>query len=333
MLHLEFQCELRLILGRIGCRRAAHGARPAAGSTARRPRASAGWSRSGEGRREAAPERRRRRFGGRRGLVHEYHHEVPFVVGADGHRSLVRRQLGIDYGEAGPSHLFGVFEFEAEPPVRNEVRVVFTDETTSVLWPLPDGRCRWSFQMKADGVELDDVHFKSRLLVQSGQDYFPHLTRELLVNLITERAPWFTTIPGEVFWSALVRFESRLATGFGQDRIWLAGDAAHMTGPVGVQSMNVGLREANRLAEKIEEVQRGAYPLSRISLYEDEFRSEWQQLLGLGGGLVAGPKADDWVASNRHRILPCMPASGRDIGLLAEQIGLGFSRTELTGAA
>ena len=266
-------------------------------------------------------------------LVHEFHHEVPFLIGADGHHSIVRRQLEIEYEEVGPAQLFGVFEFEGEPPVRDEVRVVLTADSMNVLWPLPDGRCRWSFQMEASGVELEDVHYKSRLLVQSGRDYFPHLTRELLVHLIEERAPWFTVIPGEVFWSALVRFESRLAAGFGRDRVWLAGDAIHMTGPVGVQSMNVGLREANRLAEKIEEVQRGAYDPSRISTYEAKFRSEWQQLLGLGGGLTAGPRTDEWVASNRHRILPSIPASGRDLELLAEQIGLAFATTELTGAA
>ena len=55
-------------------------------------------------------------------------------------------------------------------------------------------------------------------------------------------------------WRVAVRFEHRLAQTFEKERIGLAGDAAHLAGPIGVQSMNCGLAEADDLAELVAEM-------------------------------------------------------------------------------
>ena len=66
--------------------------------------------------------------------------------------------------------------------------------------------------------------------------------------MIAERATWFRGRIDQINWRIMVRFERRLAKSFGQNRVWLAGDAGHLTGPAGMHSMNVGLREALDLA-------------------------------------------------------------------------------------
>ena len=76
---------------------------------------------------------------------------APFVVGADGHRSIVRHTLGIDYEPVGPAASFAVFEFHSDADLASEVRIVLGEQTTAVLWQMLGGRFRWSFQV-ADRV-------------------------------------------------------------------------------------------------------------------------------------------------------------------------------------
>ncbi|HVQ23970.1 MAG TPA: FAD-dependent monooxygenase, partial [Planctomycetota bacterium] len=69
-----------------------------------------------------------------------------FVIGADGHRSLVRRALGTPLDEAGPSQVFAIFECLA-PNAGDEERLVLREDSVNALWPLPDGRARWSLEV------------------------------------------------------------------------------------------------------------------------------------------------------------------------------------------
>jgi 2-polyprenyl-6-methoxyphenol hydroxylase-like FAD-dependent oxidoreductase len=251
--------------------------------------------------------------------------EAGFVVGADGHRSLVRRALGASFGEAGPSQAFAVFECDGRAAPRDEMRLVLDDEAVSVLWPLPDGRARWSLEVDASDVSSED-RFKSRLTTMLGERFFPHLEEGRIRELLRERAPWFAPGAGELGWSVEVRFERRLAGSFGRDRIWLVGDAAHLAAPAGLQSLNAGLREGTDLASRITRVQRGKDDLDLLEEYGRERLAEWRFLLGQAGGLRAGGAASPFVARNAGRLLGCLPATGEDVQGLALQIGLEVER-------
>jgi 2-polyprenyl-6-methoxyphenol hydroxylase-like FAD-dependent oxidoreductase len=252
--------------------------------------------------------------------------EAGFVVGADGHRSLVRRALGASFGEAGPSQAFAVVECDGGAAPRDEMRLVLDEETVSVLWPLTRGRARWSLEVEASDVSSED-RFKSRLTTMLGERFFPHLDEGRIRELLRERAPWFAPGAGGLGWSVEVRFERRLAGSFGRDRVWLAGDAAHLAGPAGMQSMNAGLREAFDLASRIARVQRGKDGLDLLEEYGRERLAEWRFLLGQAGGLRAGGAASPFVARNAGRLLGCLPATGEDIHGLALQIGLEVDRS------
>jgi len=253
-----------------------------------------------------------------------------FLIGADGHRSAVRRHLKRHLLEMGPTELFGVFEFDGQPLPTDEIRVVLHQGTTNVLWPLPDGRCRWSFQLDWDVDEEEDLRHKSRVAVQVGPDYFPQLTRELLMDLIAERAPWFDAHVGTIYWSVLARFQRRLVDRFGEGHVWLAGDAAHLSGPVGVHSMNVGLREAHDLARVLIRGVRGEALPTEAESYGRQQTLEWRKLLGVDG-VETTADASEWVRENRARILGCLPASGDALRRLGAQIGLDIAAESTTG--
>ena len=247
-----------------------------------------------------------------------------FVVGADGHRSLVRRAFGTPFEEIFPSQVFAVVECGGRPG--NEMRLVLDDATVSALWPLPGSRARWSFELEqAPEVSAED-RFKSRLTTRMGERHFPHLDEARVRELVRERAPWFEAELRELGWSIAVRFERRLASSFGRGRVWLAGDAAHLTGPAGMQSMNAGLDEASDLASRLVRVLRGGEGPATLESYGGERRAAWQFLLGHRGGLRAGAGTPPFAARNAARLLPCLPATGEDLGALAGQLGLAVDR-------
>jgi NADPH-dependent dioxygenase len=244
-----------------------------------------------------------------------------FLVGTDGHDSLVRRQLGIGFPDVRPAEHFAVFEFQHSDAVEAEIALVLHPDGLGVLWPLPGGRARWSFAVSPESnpdAEREKDHEPVQIF---GPGVFPSLDEVVLQKLLATRAPWFRGKLSSVYWRMLVRFERRLAAGFGQPRVWLAGDAGHLTGPAGIQSMNVGIREACDVAQGIAATDNtgladafGAYEAARIQ--------EWRQLLGLSGRLSATSAAKPEIAAHADRLLPCLPASGPALAALAQQLGL-----------
>jgi 2-polyprenyl-6-methoxyphenol hydroxylase-like FAD-dependent oxidoreductase len=244
----------------------------------------------------------------------------PFVIGADGHDSLVRTQLGIRFERLGPSSDFAIFEFEAKGSLPDEMSVVLDERTTNVLWPMTGNRLRWSFQL-TDHAASEVSRDKDRLLLPIPDSGHPELDPSRLERLIRERAPWFDAEIVRIHWSTEVHFQSRLASAFGGRRAHLVGDAAHTTGPVGVQSMNVGLSEAAELSAII--AGSSTSSAERVAEHFASRSRQWRRLLGVGApGLFATESAQAWTREHASRLTACIPASGQDFEDLVAQVGL-----------
>jgi 2-polyprenyl-6-methoxyphenol hydroxylase-like FAD-dependent oxidoreductase len=245
-----------------------------------------------------------------------------FVVGADGHDSMVRDRLGIEYELLAGPEQFAVFEFETDREPGHEMRVVIDDTTTNVLWPLTGDHCRWTFQL-VKTTDKGEFPSKDRESVRYLQPEVDERTRHTVERLARQRAPWFKGAVNDVDWAARIRFEHRLAKQFGKGRGWLVGDAAHQTGPVGAQSMNAGLLEAEDLAGTFKKILREHAPLRVLENYACFHRAQWEQLFGRIGALDAS-LAMSWNKEHAARILPCVPAFGEDFAQLIGQLGFAF---------
>ena len=246
-----------------------------------------------------------------------------FVVGADGQGSIVRQRLDIDYERAGESQLFVVYEIETQSTVLPEIGIVFDQQSAGVLWPLAENKCRWGFQwLPADA--LADFPQKERNRFAIREFPGPGDSRHHLQQLLRTRAPWFKSGIKNVGWATDIQFEHRLARQFGRDRAWLVGDAAHQTGPVGMQSMNMGFREGADLAAKLTQILREKGSLKLLETYDLEHRMEWEQLLGWKIGPKAGAMTGEWVRQHCEKLPACIPATGMELKLLLRQLGLEF---------
>lgn len=227
-----------------------------------------------------------------------------FVIGADGYGSAVRQTAGIDYADLEQGESYCLFELETDQWLDNEMCLVAGDEGFDVLWPLGQKRGRWSFRVDDPGTEpptLDDLH-----------------------ALLRARAPWFDGTSAEIRWSTTVRFERRLVDRFGAGRIWLAGDAAHLTGPVGVQTMNISFREVNDLAARMATILTGPATVESLADYDAERRAEWRRLFGLDGAIQADESTPSWARERADQLVTCLPASGDALGQLLSQLGLAY---------
>jgi 2-polyprenyl-6-methoxyphenol hydroxylase-like FAD-dependent oxidoreductase len=246
-----------------------------------------------------------------------------FLVGADGHNSMVRPRAGLEYTRTGETESFAAFEFECNWTEEDELRVVLDQNSTNVLWPLGHRRYRWTFQLLRSELQ-GDFPEKERRSVRVAQASVDERIRHYVQTVAQQRAPWFKTDVHHVDWCTEVTFERRVAKPFGRNRCWLAGDSAHQTGPVGVQSMNMGFREAEILGSLIHKILREGAPVESLETYDRDQQQEWRTLHGLSGGLKAH-SAKSWVAARSSRILSCLPGCSVGLIQMAEQIGLSLA--------
>jgi 2-polyprenyl-6-methoxyphenol hydroxylase-like FAD-dependent oxidoreductase len=148
----------------------------------------------------------------------------------------------------------------------------------------------------------------------------PDLAR--LRALSAGRMPWCGTPPERVDWSTVTHFERRLARCFGDGRVWLAGDAAHITSPFGGQSMNGGLTEVHELVDRMAACLLAGKPLETLEQLGAASEREWAKLLGFKVEFENPAKAPPWLHEHARRIIPALPASGLDLQHLMRELGV-----------
>ncbi|EHK79420.1 FAD-dependent monooxygenase [Sinorhizobium meliloti CCNWSX0020] len=177
-----------------------------------------------------------------------------YVVGADGARSLVRSETGIEFeGHSGNGAWLLGDVVLASPPDTPLVSA-FNEHGCVLVAPLGDG-----------------AHY--RIVVNEADDR--GRTRQDTVTL-EELRQATARILGSDFgahsplWLSRFDNETRLAKTYRRGNIFLAGDAAHIHLPAGGQGMNVGIQDAMNLGWKLAAVAKGTAPVELLDTYESE---------------------------------------------------------------
>jgi len=242
-----------------------------------------------------------------------------YVIGADGHRSAARRVTGIPFNETGSASAYAVFEFQVDEEVPDEMRIIVDEQGTHIFWPMPDNYCRFSFEVEPGEAPLETVD-KEHCVVYTRKNAYPLLDEAHLAGFLSQHAQWFKGSAEKMRWRTLVHFEKRMAGSFGRKRIWLAGDAAHLTAPGGMLSMNIGMHEAYDLVQRLsldsDELRQAA-----LLSYSEDRKKEWSALLDLNG-LLQRELADPWLVEHKDSLAANLPASGDTRHALLEQVHL-----------
>ncbi|CAM5568682.1 rifampin monooxygenase [Streptomyces microflavus] len=178
-----------------------------------------------------------------------------YLVGCDGGRSVVRKELGIAFpGEpATVETLLGDMEMTEDPEVVAAV-VAEVRRTQLRFGTIPNGDGTFRVIVPADGVSEDRAaaptleEFKQRLRDLAGTDFGVHSPR----------------------WLSRFGDATRQAERYRAGRVLLAGDAAHIHPPTGGQGLNLGVQDAFNLGWKLAAEVNGWAPEGLLDSYHTE---------------------------------------------------------------
>ncbi|GLP78200.1 3-(3-hydroxyphenyl)propionate hydroxylase [Mycobacterium antarcticum] len=215
--------------------------------------------------------------------------DAAYVLGCDGANSLARARIGSRMDDLGFEQRWLVVDVAtaAELNQWEGVHQVCDPVRAGTYMRIGETRYRWEF----------------RLL--EGETAANFDTMSTLRPLIE---PWVTGVGTDDL--ALVRvteytFRAQIADRWRRDRIFLLGDAAHLTPPFIGQGMGAGVRDAVNLAWKLAGVLRGWLPTSVLNTYEQERKPHAASMirlaLGVGRAMTAGGDFGNLV---RRFVLP-----------------------------
>jgi 3-(3-hydroxy-phenyl)propionate hydroxylase len=193
-----------------------------------------------------------------------------YLVACDGASSFVRRQLDIAMSGSTFRERWLIVDLENSPVPSPHTKVWSDPARPTIALPGPDLTRRYEFMLHEH--ERDDD-----MLALS-------MVRHLLDT--HEAAP-----ASKIVRTVVYTFHARLAERWSRGRIFLAGDAAHLTPPFAGQGMNSGLRDAANLAWKLACVTLGQLGPSLLQSYELERRDHaWSMIeFALNIGRVMRP--------------------------------------------
>ena len=198
-------------------------------------------------------------------------HEISarYLVGADGASSTVRALIGQAFqGETYPEDWLIVDAKAREGKAIDHVEFLCDTARPTPHMPAPGGRERWEF------------------MLQPGETHEEMERPEKVAELL---APWVDRQDLVIERKAVYRFHARCCTAFQKGRVFLAGDAAHITPPFVGQGLVAGLRDAANLGWKLAWVINGQAAPSLLDSYDTERRPHAKKMIRLAklmGGLV-----------------------------------------------
>ncbi|MFI0137810.1 bifunctional 3-(3-hydroxy-phenyl)propionate/3-hydroxycinnamic acid hydroxylase [Streptomyces luteogriseus] len=210
----------------------------------------------------------------------EHHLWAEAVLGCDGANSLTRDAIGAAWEDLRFEERWTVLDVRTNADVRcwEGVDQVCDPKRPATFMRVSEDRYRWEFRLQNEGTPV----------------------RELV-------APWLpATYDGDldVVRETQYTFRARVADRWRSGRVFLLGDAAHLTPPFIGQGLCSGLRDAHNLTWKLTRVLRHGADERLLDTYETERRPHARRVIQLavimGWAMTGG---QDGAAAIRRSIL------------------------------
>ena len=178
---------------------------------------------------------------------------APYLLGADGAASLVRKSIGASVKSLGYDRHWLVMDVLLKKPAPHLPPIpqqICDPKRQQTFIPMVDMRRRWEFRMN-DGETEEELQSEAKAW-------------ELLKrwNIDKDNA--------EIERSAVYEFHAAIADKWREGGIFLLGDAAHQMPPFLGQGMCAGVRDVSNLCWKLDMVRHKVAPPSLLESYQEE---------------------------------------------------------------
>lgn len=199
------------------------------------------------------------------GSVDLQHLWADAVLGCDGANSLTRDAIGSVWEDLRFAERWAVIDVRTRVPVRSweGVDQVCDPNRPATFMRVGEDRYRWEFRLSEELPER--------------QELGPGRLRELV-------APWVERSHDgdfEVIRNAQYTFRARIADRWRRGRVFLLGDAAHLTPPFVGQGLCAGMRDAYNLTWKLARVRQEGADDRILDTYESERRPHARHVIRL----------------------------------------------------
>ncbi|MCX4140689.1 bifunctional 3-(3-hydroxy-phenyl)propionate/3-hydroxycinnamic acid hydroxylase [Paraburkholderia sp. SEWSISQ10-3 4] len=183
-----------------------------------------------------------------------------YLVGADGASSLVRQLIGQEFKGKTFAEDWLIVDARNVPRPIDHIEFICDYRRPIPHMVAPGGRERWEFMLRP-GERREDMESESCI-------------RDLL-------SPWGRAEDMIIERKAVYRFHARAVDAFSKGRVFLAGDAAHITPPFVGQGLVAGLRDAANLCWKLAWVVQGRAHPEILDTYDEERRPHAKAMINL----------------------------------------------------
>lgn len=224
-----------------------------------------------------------------------------YVLGCDGANSVVRGSIGSKMRDLGFEQRWLVIDIATDADLGQweGVHQVCDTERAATYMRIGADRYRWEFRLKDD---------------ESADDY---VELDAILPLIS---PWLSTAQSpalKLIRSTEYTFRAQVVDRWRDRRIFLLGDAAHLTPPFIGQGMGAGLRDACNLIWKLVAVMGGELPDDALDTYQSERKPHVTSMIELavamGWAMTGGGAGSDLVRRRLAPVLGHLPVLGNKV--------------------
>ena len=198
--------------------------------------------------------------------------KADWLVACDGGRSSVRSAIGAVMQGTSFEQRWLIVDLLQTADRFRHTKVFSNPARPAISLPGPYRSRRFEFKLRDDETDeqVESEEFARALVAAHGPDGNAPIVRKQVYT-----------------------FHARIASHWRKGRVFLAGDAAHLTPPFAGQGMNSGIRDAHNLSWKLAAVVRQELPVALLDSYESERLPHARALidLALTIGRVMVPKS------------------------------------------
>ncbi|MHA6621104.1 FAD-dependent monooxygenase [Pseudonocardia sp. DLS-67] len=235
-----------------------------------------------------------------------------YLVGADGHRSVVRGQLGLAFPGKSVAQSLVLADVRMTNPPTEQLTVDGNAAGFCFVVPFGDGWYRIIVRDRRkelpDDAPVEPGEIEWVVQQVFGTDFGIHDPR----------------------WMSRFHSDERQAERYRVGRVFLVGDAAHVHSPAGGMGMNTGLQDAADLGWKLAAAVQGRGGDRLLDTYQDERHPVGRMVLRMSGGLLRAALLRTRLArAIRNVVIPAafaVPPVGALVRMKQSGIGISYGR-------